>query len=249
VADRAPATPARFKEASDWFRTRLPVTRDQWDGMRVAARSQAFTIAGTQQLDVVQAVMDSLQSAIDKGTPIDKWRADVRESLAKKFGAAADIKPSTLDTAFINANQHAYNAGRFEQMNSPDVAKALPMRRYDSVLDGRTSDACKTCAGTILPHDHPWWQTHWPPLHHRCRSTVRALTERMANRKGGVSKSAPNPGITGDFGLAPNIAPSWQPDLSKYEPNAASEYTRKQQLMQERALKRERKRVRRKSRD
>lgn len=248
MADRAPASPARFKEASDWFRTRLPVTRDEWDGMRVAARRQAFTIAGTQQLDVVQAVMESLQSAVDKGTPIDKWRADVRASLAKKFGAAGDIQPSTLTTAFINANQQAYNTGRWHQMNAPEVTAALPYKKFDVVLDGKQSEICDACKHTVLPHDHPWWQTHWPPLHHRCRSTVRALTERMAKRQGGVTKSAPSPGISGDFGLAPNIAPSWEPDLSKYDPNAASEYTRKQQLMQERALKRERRRFR-KSKD
>lgn len=151
MADSAAADPEAFPEASKWFRDRVAVTREEWNAMTVEARRQSFTIAGAQQLDVVQVVMDSLQSAIDNGTPIEKWRASIKEKLGKRFG---QVNPSHLTTAFINANQTAYNTGRYYQMSSPAVTKVLPWRRYDSVLDQATSEICKACASTILPHDH-----------------------------------------------------------------------------------------------
>jgi phage putative head morphogenesis protein, SPP1 gp7 family len=234
AADVAPADPERFPEASKWFREKVAVTRDEWSTMTYEARAQSFTIAGAQQLDAVQTVMDSLQSAIDKGTPIDEWRKNVRESLGKKFGK---LNASHLDTAFINAHQSAYNAGRWEQLSDSSVTAALPYRKFDAVLDSRVSDRCKACAGTILPHDDPWWLTHWPPLHHRCRSTVRALSARMAKRAGGVTNK-PSVAASGDFGLAPGAkAGAWEPDLSKYESHAAREYTKKQRSMRAREAK------------
>jgi len=237
MGDAAPADPERFKEASDWFRTKLAVTRDEWDAMRTEARRQAFTIAGTQQLDVVQKVMESLQSAIDKGTPIDEWRAAIAKSLGEKF---TTDNATNLTTAFINAHQTAYNTGRWYQMQDPAVTGALPYLRWDTVLDGHQTVICDACANTTLPHDSPWWLTHWPPMHPRCRSTVRALSERMAKRGDGITEEPPRPTIKGDWGLAPPLRTGWEPNLNKYEPHAAREYTRKQQSM----LGRERRRFR-----
>lgn len=238
MPDGAPADPERFPEASKWFREKTPVTRDVWNEMTREARAQSFTIAGAQQLDIVQNVMDSLQRAIDKGTPLEDWRADIKFSLGEKFG---QIKASHLDTAFINAHQSAYNAGRWYQMSEPSVTAALPFKRFDAILDGNETKFCHDCHGTILPHDHTWWLTHWPQCHHRCRSCVRALSAKMAKKKGGASTPPTPDRVSGDWGLAPPLRAAWEPDLSKYESHAAREYAKKQQSMRAREAKRRRK--------
>jgi len=72
---------------------------------------------------------------------------------------------------------------------------------------------------------------------HNCRSTVRALSERMAQRAGGVT-AAPKPKMDGDWGLAPSVkAPPLEPDLKKYESHAAREYEKKQRSMRAREAK------------
>ena len=237
MGDTAPADPERFKEASDWFRSRLAVTRDQWDTMTAEARQQAFTLAGTAQLEVVQTVMASLQDAIDKGTPIDKWRADIAEKLGQRF---TDHHATTLTTAFINANQTAYNTGRWYQLQDQAVASAMPFLVFSAVLDNVTSECCQECNGTVLRNTDAWWLTHFPPLHHRCRSTVRALTARQAERSG-ISDAGPLPNVAGSFGLAPPLRADWKPDLSKYESHAAREYEKKQQSLKSRERRRFRK--------
>jgi len=193
--------------------------------MSAKARRQSFTIAGTQQLKVVQAVFDSLQKAIDKGTPIDAWRKELRKELGKAFTTK---NAANLDTAFINANQTAYNTGRYYQLSDPAVTASMPYQFYDAVLDGRTSPTCLECAGTVLRHDDPWWLTHFPPLHHRCRSTVRALTASMAQRRG-ITEDKPRPSISDEWGLAPPLRAGeiWEPERAKYDPTAFREYERK----------------------
>ena len=225
MAKRAPANPDKFEEASKWFRGRVAVTKSEWDAMTRKARLQSFTIAGTQQLKVVQTVLDSLQKAIDKGTPIDKWRRELKKELGKAF---VTRNATNLDTAFINANQTAYNVGRYYQLSDPAVTAVMPWWLFDAVLDDRTSEICLECAGTIARFDDPWWLTHWCPLHHRCRSTVRALTASMAKRRGSTDEK-PRPNISDDFGLAPPLRAGqvWEPARSNYDATAFREYERK----------------------
>lgn len=176
---RAPANPDKFDEASKWFRGRTPVTKAEWELMSAKARRQSFTIAGTQQLKVVQTVFDELQKAIDKGTPIDAWRKALKNKLKGDF---AEKNAHNLTTAFINANQTAYNTGRYYQLSDPSVTASLPYWGWDSVMDTLTSPICTELNGTVLRHDDPWWLTHWPPLHHNAIA-ADSLIETIAGPK------------------------------------------------------------------
>lgn len=51
--------------------------------------------------------------------------------------------------------------------------EALPLLEFDAVLDKQTTDLCRSLHGTVLPVDHPFWKTYYPPNHFSCRSTVR----------------------------------------------------------------------------
>lgn len=230
MGKRAPANPDKFEEASTWFRARTPVTRPEWDVMSKAARRQAFTVAGTQQLKVVQTVFDEISKSIDKGTPLSEFKKALKLKLGAEF---TKQNSTTLTTAFINANQTAYNTGRYYQLNDPAVTDALPYQMFDAVLDDHTTEICQHCNATIRRHDDPWWLTHWPPLHHRCRSTVRAITASMAQRMGGITKELPRPAIHDDWGLAPplRVGEVWTPDPAKYDGAAFGQYQRKQARM------------------
>lgn len=52
---------------------------------------------------------------------------------------------------------------------------ALPLLRYDAVLDGQTTGLCRSLDGVTLPVDHPFWSIRYPPNHFGCRSSVRQL--------------------------------------------------------------------------
>lgn len=228
--NRAPANPDKFEEASTWFRARTPVTKTEWELMSKRARRQAFTIGGTQQLKVVQTVFDEISKSIDKGTPLDVFKRALKKKLGDEYTKA---NSATLTTAFINANQTAYNTGRYYQLQDPEVTDALPYQMYDAVLDDRTTEICIVCNGTIRRHDDPWFLTHWPPMHHRCRSSIRAISAAMAERLGGITKTLPRPSIGDEWGLAPplRVGDFWEPDPAHYDGAAFYQYAKKQQRM------------------
>jgi hypothetical protein len=45
---------------------------------------------------------------------------------------------------------------------------------FDAVLDGRTTDLCKSLNGTVLPKNHPFWAKYWIPNHYGERSTIKS---------------------------------------------------------------------------
>jgi SPP1 gp7 family putative phage head morphogenesis protein len=193
------AEPGDFEEAVAWFRARLPMTDQEYEALSAAERTRAFWISGVNELRVVETVFDELERAIAEGLPIEEFEARVRA----KLDAAHSIDGFHLETVFRNATQDAYNAGRYAQLTDPTITTTRPYWLFDAVLDARTTKTiCRPLDGTIKAHDDPWWQTHHPQLHHRCRSGIRALRPSEAKKRGltvGDPAVDPQPG----FGLSP----------------------------------------------
>lgn len=225
VAWRVSAEAGRFDEAVDRFASRIVLTDEERHHVPVDARSQAFWIAGAAQLDIVEDTRNRLKRAIERGTPLATFKAEVREALTKAWGKD---NPHRIETIFRNATQHAYNAGRWEQMNAPSVVRFRPFWMFDAILDGRETQICRICNGTLLSADDPWWDEHWPPQHHRCRSGVRALRRSEAERRGITIRVPEETGGEG-FGLSPRLARPWRPEVERYDPQLFSELERKRQ--------------------
>src|SRR5690606_34089558 len=84
----------------------------------------------------------------------------------------------------------AHAAGRWERIER--TAESRPYLRYVAILDGRERDEHRLWHGTVLPWDHPWWQTHMPPNGWGCRCKVMQLSDRDLERYGlQVAKRAP----------------------------------------------------------
>lgn len=79
----------------------------------------------------------------------------------------------------------AYAAGRWRSIQANKEFQ--PYLLYDAVNDERTRPDHAAWDGTILPVDHPFWQTHYPPNGWRCRCKVIPLTPERAAALGGVS--------------------------------------------------------------
>jgi SPP1 gp7 family putative phage head morphogenesis protein len=195
----ASADVSRFDEAVTWFRSLVPMTQEQYELIEDKALSRAFHIAAHLELHAVQEIHDEIAKAIEDGTPFEDFAKAVSVSLDKTH----------LETVFINANQQAYNVGRWEQMNDPALNALRPFRMFDAVLDGRTSPHCKAWDGVIRAWDDPCWQGHSPQCHHRCRSTLRSLRPSEAAERG-ITQTLPDTLPSSGFGLAP--------DHRSYEP-------------------------------
>ena len=207
------ADPSRFQEAAEWFRGKVPLLKGEWDQLTQEARRRAFTAAGVALLDRMAELHASLLRALEEGTPLDEWRREALGILGQGWNRGH------LETIFRNNVQAAYSAGRWDQLQDPAVRRSHPYLMYDAVLDSRTTEICRARDGVVRPADDPWWKANWPPLHHNCRSGVRALTRAEAERRG-VARALPSVPPQEGFGLSP-AEEEWVEGYAKGQRDAA----------------------------
>lgn len=216
---RPSAEPSRYDRSVEWFRARVPMTDAEFAALAGAAEDQAFWVAGAAELDLVDEVYTGVADALAQGTSLEDFKAAVAEDL---YGAWGEPNANRVETIFRVWVQRSYQAGRYTEQTDEDVTQALPYLRYSAVLDSRTTEICQELDGTILRADDPYWQTHWPPNHFNCRSTLVSLSDEEAQADG-ISDTGP-PVVPDDgFGVPSGDAPDWTPDLAGYSPGLAGE--------------------------
>lgn len=176
-------------QAIAYFKAKgLKVTFD-WRDMIGAEHASAFTVAKMADLDLLADVQASLDDAIAQGLSYQSWADTITPLLQQKgwWGRQAVTDPLTgetivaqlgspgrLKTIFRTNVQSAYAAGQWEQIQEQkDVAEFL---MYDAVDDHRTRPQHAAWDGTVLPVDHDWWTTHYPPNGWNCRCGVIQLS-------------------------------------------------------------------------
>lgn len=204
----ATADVERFDEAVDHFLKRTIMPADQARQLDASARASAFWVGGGMQMSAVQDVFGQIEKALESGEPFEEWKARVGESFKLN---------SHAETVFRNATQQAYNFGRWHQMTDPAVLKFRPYGMVDAILDDATTAYCRELDGTIVALEDPWWDTHYFPAHHRCRTSVRSMRKAEAERRG-VANPKPDLSPVPGFGASPRAAAQWKPDKSKFDP-------------------------------
>jgi len=205
--------PVKFKEAIKAFRKKVPMTEDEWGELEADELQFAFTVANVTQLDLVVDVYEAITRAIENGTTLEDFKAEVGERLSEEWGGADG---GLMETIFRTNVQGAYNGGRHAAAD--EMRDTRPYWRFDVVLDARTSEnICRPCAALVLAADDGWWATHYPPLHPNCRSIATTLTQAEAEEEG-ISGSGPDVDVVSGFGIEPTGAGggSWEPDPKDY---------------------------------
>lgn len=163
-------------------------------------RAQAFTVSGLARLDQVQAVADALAKfQADGGTFEDfrKWAAGQDWSLPRH----------RLETIYRNAVQTAYMAGHWRRFD--EVKEAFPYLMYDAINDSRVRPSHLAMDGVIRPVNDPIWKRWTPPAGHRCRCSLRSVSAREAQRRGGATQSIPAEAVP-DEGWGNNPRDAWR---------------------------------------
>lgn len=199
----APTDPSRWRDAQEWFQKRRPVIRNGATQTVRDAQARAFRVAGITSVNLVTEVHQAIDDAIANGTTLDDFKKRVGAKLAEEWGAP---NARRVETIFRTNVQSAYNAGRWAEMNRPAVLAVRPFWKYVAILDGRTTATCAPLNGVIAKHDDAFWESHFPPLHFNCRSTVVSLSRGETERAGGAKKppEAKPPGE--GFGTRPDLA-------------------------------------------
>ena len=250
---KPPTVVSRFDEAIEWFLARVVLARGEFDEISAKAKRQAFTVSNLTSLRMVDSIFKEIAAALMGAEGLNEFRKRVLPKLRKEWGsgrgrdaAGRRINVGARVEMIYRTNVlSAYNEGRFQQMSQPVVKRLRPYWMYDAVMDTRTSTICRARDGKIFPADSPWWETNYPPLHYNCRSGVRALTARQANRRGVSSvadivvkergKVMPGGEPLDGFGNRPSIGGKAvaQADISKVNDALRRKYNDKQSRIED----------------
>ena len=166
--------PLPFEEAIDFFKGKVSLTKEEWEGLEPKLRFRAFTVSRLTEADHIEMLRGRLLNAMERGEYFTETWKDI-----KAFTEDADQPFSAryFETVYRTNIQSAYNAGRLMQYqnNMPPAWELL------FIEDGRTSDICRGLAsiagnGKALAASHSFWSTYgFPPYHFNCRTTFRAV--------------------------------------------------------------------------
>lgn len=198
----ASATPAAWSDAWNETVARDPSAAAAREAAEREADAHAARVEEITVGTVIDDVLEVILQAEADGIPYGEIQAFLDDYLQGRWGDAAS---PLLQTIFRTTVQSAFNSVRYERMKG-DATR--PFWRFAAVLDDRTSAPCVSCHGTMLPSDDLFWATHWPPLHHRCRSTVLPLTDEELAGLGGLTGRPPVNASVADegFGITPDGA-------------------------------------------
>lgn len=223
-----------FQEQIDFLRAKLRLPTERWDDIQRSAHDRAFIVAGAAKADLLADLQASLVQAATDGRGLDAWRKAFRQ-IVKDHGWDGWTGQGTKGgeawrTRVIYQTNMAtsYAAGRYRQLTEPSFLALRPFWRYihsDSVMHPRPMHL--SWHGLTLAHDHPFWQTHFPPNGWGCQCRVTAVSQRegAASARAGlgeppegwdqiVDKTQAPPGIDKGFNYAPGA--TWHPNLDKY---------------------------------
>ncbi len=207
------AVAIRFSEAIEHLRRRLNLTSEEWRAIWVEAGGVAAEAASRETSQMHRDVLKLVLAAVEEGTTLEQFREAYAQLVAEHESESALFTGGArAQLAFRLHTMEAYAAGRWEQAErlaalNPEVRYYW---RYITVGDHRVRPQHREWQGIILPVDHWFWRTHFPPNGFNCRCHPQLLTDRYMGRRGWTVTPdtdprlsiPPDPGFEGNVGLA-----------------------------------------------
>ena len=173
----------QFQEQIDFLRRKLNLPSESWRDIQSAAHDRAFVVAGATKADLLHDLRKAVDQAV-KGGSIGEFRKNFAETVAKHgwtgwTGEGSKAGEAWLTRVIYQTNlMTSYAAGRRAQLLDPDLVKRRPFWRYvhnDSVTHPRPQHKRWGDMKLTLRHDHPFWETHFPPNGWGCKCRVVAV--------------------------------------------------------------------------
>jgi Phage Mu protein F like protein len=226
-----PAKPAigfgtPFEAQLEFFKNKINLPSKRWDDIQKSAHDRAFIVAGAAKADLLNDFNGAIRQRMMDGKGLKAFVKDFEE-IVKRNGWTGWTGESTKAGRAWRAKiiyqtnmATSYAAGRWKQLTDPDLLKLRPYWRYhhaDNVTTPRPLHV--SWDGLTLPHDHPFWDTHFPPNGWGCHCFVSAVDEAeyvksKADGKGGPPagwdaidpKTGAQAGIDKGFDYAPGAS-------------------------------------------
>lgn len=167
-----------FDEAIEYFRDKVNFPAEDYKSISHGMHARAFTVAGVTNDDLLADFRSAIDKALAEGTSLGEFKKDF-DNIVSKHGWSYKGERGWRTSIIFNTNVNmAYAAGRWKKIER--TAKMFPYLLYVTRDNSSVRPEHRAWHGIILPVDHPWWKTHYPPNGYRCYCHVRQLTRRQA---------------------------------------------------------------------
>ncbi|WP_178860806.1 phage head morphogenesis protein [Thiomicrorhabdus cannonii] len=188
------------KEALRWFKSKGIQPSFDWKDVWQEEHAIAFTVAKAMEFDVLETIKLSTQKAIAQGQTLAEFKRDLKPALIKLgwWGRQEQSDPMTGETRDVQLGSSrrlkviyrtnlrtARAAGQYERAQRTKAT--MPYLMYELGPSENHREEHVQWSRIILPIDHPFWSTHYPPNGWGCKCRVRQISEAEAQRLGGVT--------------------------------------------------------------
>lgn len=143
--------------------TFLTQAQAQWE-------TTALQVLDATSIEIETKLRTTVNTLISGGATVNQ-ATGLLQSTFDSLGLTP-ANPFQLETIFRTQSQIAYQAGRWKVDQDPDIQEILWGYEYFTVEDNRVRPEHAALHGTILPKDHQFWSTFWPPNGWNCRCQV-----------------------------------------------------------------------------
>lgn len=164
-----------------------------WQDVYQDEHRYQFAVAKMLRTDLLRTVADGIARALARGETLRDFTRELTPYLQREgwWGQQKMTDPATgekrmvqlgspqrLATIFEVNTRIAYAAGHYARA----TRAGMPYFRYSTMRDDRVRPLHRRWHGLVLPVDHPFWQTRYPPNGWRCRCSVYGVSDRGVRR-------------------------------------------------------------------
>jgi SPP1 gp7 family putative phage head morphogenesis protein len=137
-----------------------------------------------------QQVLDSVKEQMIRSAQLGIGYQGFLNELGDVFNNTGVTPPNPfhLQTVYIQNNTNAYQAGRFLELNNPDILEIFPFSIYKTLDDGNVRPSHQAMHNFIARATDPIWNKWSPPNGFRCRCDREGLTAEEAEAHGFTNK-------------------------------------------------------------
>lgn len=176
------------KEALEYLNRRKIKPTTGWTDLWHGEHARYFTVAQSVYGDILNDVYEGVEQCLKEGVTLRDFQKKLTPILQQKgwWGKTEDGvqlgSPRRLEIIYDTNLRTTTAAARWERVQRRK--DTMPYLKYMCVMDERTRAQHRRWHNMVLPVDHPFWITHFPPNGWRCRCIVRQLSEGQLKSEG-----------------------------------------------------------------
>lgn len=182
------STAAVFEEAlTDLLRREPRLAQSAAKVAELYSSERAFALAHSAEENITRRVQKAIAEQLVSGGNLPNIESEIM-----KIGEE-NVRPfarSYADTVARTNISTAFNNGRIDQAQDPEVAEVIVALRFTGIEDGRERPNHAAAFGLIAQTGDPIWKKLRPPLGYQCRCGLELVSvfeaERLGLLKNGV---------------------------------------------------------------